>query len=65
MDTQTTTKALVVRDPVCGMSVDPATNSHRAKHEGREFYFCSERCSDRFTADPSLFLDAEDPVCVG
>jgi len=63
MDTQTTTKALVVRDPVCGMSVDPATNSHRAKHEGRELYFCSERCSDRFTADPSLFLDAEDPVC--
>ena len=63
MDTQTTTKALVVRDPVCGMSVDPATNSHRAKHEGREFYFCSERCSNRFTAEPSLFLDAEDPVC--
>ncbi|AWZ01307.1 copper-transporting P-type ATPase [Rhodobiaceae bacterium] len=63
MDTQTTTKALVVRDPVCGMSVDPATNSHRAKHEGREFYFCSERCSNRFTAEPSLFLDAKDPVC--
>jgi P-type Cu+ transporter len=63
MDTQTTAKAHVVRDPVCSMSVDPATNSHHAEYEGREFYFCSERCSDRFKADPSLFLDAKDPVC--
>ena len=63
MDIQTNAKTQIVRDPVCGMTVDPATNSRHSEHEGREFHFCSERCSERFKADPSLFLDAKDPVC--
>jgi len=42
-------------DPVCGMSVDPAT-ALSATHDGRDFYFCSPHCRDTFTADPAAYL---------
>lgn len=45
------------RDPVCGMSVDPATAKHKAEHAGRTYHFCSERCLTRFEANPGQFLD--------
>ena len=43
-------------DPVCGMSVDPATARHRAAHRGREYVFCGARCRERFIAEPERFL---------
>jgi Cu+-exporting ATPase len=48
--------AATVRDPVCGMSVDPHTAKHTATHAGRPYYFCSARCRERFIADPQKFL---------
>ena len=36
-------------DPICGMTVDEAT-ARSAEREGRTFYFCSERCSQKFLA---------------
>jgi Cu+-exporting ATPase len=42
-------------DPVCGMTVDPATARH-ASHEGEKYYFCSEGCLRKFTANPSAYL---------
>ncbi|MDR3498811.1 MAG: heavy metal translocating P-type ATPase [Parvibaculum sp.] len=51
------------KDPVCGMSVDPATAVHRTEHEGRTYYFCSARCRAKFEADPAKYLTpAERPV---
>jgi len=41
------------RDPVCGMSVDPATARYRVDYDGAPVYFCSERCRTRFLASPS------------
>src|SRR5580658_5132411 len=46
------------KDPVCGMSVDPATARHRADHGAATFYFCSARCRDTFVAEPARFLAA-------
>jgi Cu+-exporting ATPase len=43
------------RDPVCGMSVDPATARHRASHDGHDVFFCSARCKERFAQDPGAF----------
>jgi Cu+-exporting ATPase len=43
-------------DPVCGMTVDPATAAYRHEHEGREYLFCSESCLHRFKAEPQRFL---------
>ena len=51
--------ALVAKDPVCGMDVDPATAKHRTEHQGRTFYFCSAGCRAKFEADPALYLASE------
>jgi Cu+-exporting ATPase len=48
-----------VKDPVCGMDVDPATSKHRADHDGQTFHFCSTRCHDKFVAAPESYLKAE------
>ncbi|TPI71363.1 heavy metal translocating P-type ATPase [Mesorhizobium sp. B3-1-3] len=53
----------VIRDPVCGMTVDPAAGKPTAEHGGRTFHFCSERCRTKFQAEPEGYLTATDPVC--
>ena len=54
MATATTMHAsATVRDPVCGMTVDPATSKHRFDHHGETFHFCSAGCRTKFAADPA------------
>ncbi|MCV3206016.1 heavy metal translocating P-type ATPase [Mesorhizobium sp. YC-39] len=53
----------VVRDPVCGMIVDPAAGKPAAEHGGQLHHFCSERCRQKFVAEPEKYLTAADPVC--
>jgi Cu+-exporting ATPase len=48
-----------VRDPVCGMSVDPAKSPHHAEAAGRTFHFCSAACRTKFVADPQRYLGGE------
>jgi P-type Cu+ transporter len=45
------------RDPVCGMSVNPATSKHRFEHDGTTYHFCSNGCRTKFEADPARYLD--------
>ena len=40
------------KDPVCGMTVDPATAKHQATHGGLTYYFCGAGCRAKFIADP-------------
>jgi Cu+-exporting ATPase len=47
-----------VKDPVCGMTVDPATAKHRHVHDGETYYFCAARCREKFIANPAQYLDA-------
>jgi Cu+-exporting ATPase len=46
------------RDPVCGMTVDPARARGTVEHDGRTYAFCSPRCAEKFRADPSAYLGA-------
>ncbi|SIQ87138.1 MULTISPECIES: heavy metal translocating P-type ATPase [Paracoccus] len=46
-----------VKDPVCGMMVDPHTTQHKAEHAGRPYYFCSAGCRAKFLAEPERYLD--------
>ncbi len=55
--------AAVVRDPVCGMTVDPAAGKPSAVYQGHTFHFCCEGCRARFLAAPQDYLTATDPVC--
>jgi YHS domain-containing protein len=43
-------------DPVCGMSVDPATAKHTAEYEGTTYAFCAPGCKKAFQRDPASFL---------
>ena len=47
-----------VKDPVCGMDVEPATSEHHTDLDGRTHHFCSPGCKAKFDADPSAYLDA-------
>lgn len=53
----------VRRDPVCGMEISPETEKPAHDYGGRRFYFCAERCRERFVGDPDAFVEAIDPVC--
>src|ERR1051325_10668144 len=45
----------IAHDPVCGMTVNPATTPHHADRAGRHYFFCSGKCRDRFLADPARY----------
>ncbi|MGH3413727.1 MAG: permease [Marmoricola sp.] len=62
-------------DPVCGMQVETTSAPASLSHHGSAVYFCSDRCRDRFEADPGKYAAADagreppqdgsvtDPVC--
>jgi uncharacterized protein len=43
------------KDPVCGMQVATSQAPARAGHGGQTAYFCSDRCQQRFLAEPSRY----------
>jgi Cu+-exporting ATPase len=45
-----------VKDPVCGMSVDPASAPARREHAGETYSFCSVSCARKFEAAPEDYL---------
>jgi len=50
-----------LRDPVCGMSVDPATSQHRFAYRGETYHFCSAGCRTKFGSNPAQYLDKREP----
>ena len=54
---------VLLRDPVCGMTVDPAKNKPTAELDGHTYHFCCEGCRTKFLADPEAYRTAVDPVC--
>ncbi len=45
-----------VKDPVCGMSVDPQKTQHRTRLDDQDYFFCNPRCREKFIADPAKYL---------
>jgi Cu+-exporting ATPase len=63
-----------VLDPVCGMTISLHEAVGHFEYDGQTYYFCSERCLDRFAANPGAFVatpshaspspaEVVDPVC--
>jgi len=50
-----------VKDPVCGMTVDPHTVKYHAEHAGQAYYFCAMGCRDKFIAAPARYLGERVP----
>ncbi|MGH2740835.1 MAG: YHS domain-containing protein [Actinomycetota bacterium] len=44
-----------VRDPGCGMKVDPTTAAATVEFEGETYYFCSPACREQFRAQPDRY----------
>ena len=49
--------AITVRDPVCGMNVDPAATEHHFDHGDETYHFCSATCRSKFASDPEGYLN--------
>jgi len=51
-----TTTITTVRDPVCGMDIDPTTAAGHSEHGGTTYHFCSASCKQRFDTDPARYV---------
>ena len=49
-----------VKDPVCGMMVDPTISTFSASYDGRSFHFCSANCKEKFEASPERYVKKRD-----
>ena len=45
-----------MKDPVCGMQVDPAKAAGTSEHQGQTHYFCSKGCKAKFDANPGHYV---------
>lgn len=51
----------MVKDPVCGMDVDPNTSAGKSDYQGKTYYFCSLGCKKAFDKEPQKYVGkAED-----
>jgi P-type Cu+ transporter len=48
------------RDPVCGMTVNPAKAAGSSEYRGQTYYFCGKGCLAKFTAEPGRYLRPPD-----
>ena len=46
----------MVKDPVCGMDVDPQTASSKSEYKRQTYYFCSAGCKRAFDTEPEKYL---------
>ena len=44
-----------MKDPVCGMTVDPKKAVAESQHDGQTYYFCSQGCKQKFDKNPAQF----------
>jgi len=54
--------APTVKDPVCGMNVSVDAGKPSTEHAGSTYHFCSQKCHDKFVADPAQYLDGKAPA---
>ncbi|OFZ59891.1 MAG: hypothetical protein A3D92_01230 [Bacteroidetes bacterium RIFCSPHIGHO2_02_FULL_44_7] len=45
-----------VKDPICGMLVDPKTTFYQSTYKEKKYYFCSEHCKQQFDENPNQFI---------
>jgi YHS domain-containing protein len=45
----------MLKDPVCGMDVDPKTAAGKSEYQGKTYYFCSPGCKKAFDKEPQKY----------
>ncbi len=46
----------MVKDPVCGMTIDEKTAKGESVYNGQTYYFCAPICKTRFDQDPAKYV---------
>ena len=46
----------MAKDPVCGMTVDPAKAAGTYEYKGEQYYFCARSCLEKFRQEPERYL---------
>ncbi|MCU1325413.1 MAG: hypothetical protein JWN34_783 [Bryobacterales bacterium] len=49
---------MVEKDVVCGMQVDPAKAAGTSEYQGKNYYFCSQSCKQKFDQSPQQYASA-------
>lgn len=53
-------EANLVKDPVCGMMIDPKTAKGGSTNYNEEtYYFCNPKCKTKFEAEPLKYLEPQ------
>jgi len=52
----------MVKDPVCGMEIEPNSAFATREHMGQKYHFCSKDCVQKFDANPHQFLHMESEI---
>ncbi len=47
----------LVRDPVCGMMIEPQDAVSHQEYRGQTYYFCNPSCAERFAGKPEQYLN--------
>ena len=63
LDTAPSAGKVKIKDPVCGMDVNPTSARYKTLHKGtfqkeNEYFFCSAGCLAKFQADPEKILSS-------
>jgi YHS domain-containing protein len=46
----------MVKDPVCGMTIDEKTAKGQSEYKGQTYYFCAPICKTKFDQDPAKYV---------
>jgi Cu+-exporting ATPase len=46
-----------VKDPVCGMEIEPMSAAAQTTYKGHTYYFCSQECKDNFDKNPQKYIE--------
>ena len=50
----------MVKDPVCGMMIDPKSAGGKSEYKGQTYYFCSPGCKKTFDKNPEKYATQAD-----
>ena len=45
-----------MKDPVCGMDIDPDTAALKTDHNGQTYHFCGSKCKEKFDLNPAQYV---------
>ena len=50
----------MIKDPVCGMMINPQNAKLKTQYKGQTYYFCSQLCKTMFEREPEKYAKNED-----